>query len=160
MVSSLSLDLIVQIVILVLDLTNLLIWQVDSPQHVWLRISRSGRCDGNARHLAPIGGRIDLLATSAQEVAHAFLLREYVHALGRVVRNLLRLLLVVEVDVLLDRVTLGEHVQDFALVDSLLDAVGVTFLLHVHDFFALNIEHVLAAFECSLKLSFFFLSFA
>ena len=160
MVSSLSLDLIVQIVILVLDLTNLLIWQVDSPQHVWLRISRSGRCDGNARHLAPIRGRIDLLTASAQEVAHAFLLCEYVHALGRVVRNLLWLLLVIEVDVLLHRITLGEHVQDFALVDSLLHTVGVALLLHVHDFFALNVKHVLAAFKSGLKLSFLLLSFA
>ena len=75
-------------------------------------------------------------------------------------RNFLWLLLLVVVDVLFDRVALGQHVQYLALVHALLDPVRIRLLLDVHDFFALFVEHVLAAFKGSFQLSLLFLALA
>ena len=103
-VGPLRLNLVIQIVIFVLDLANLLIWQVNSSQHVWLGVGGASRAHSNPWNFASITLCVDLLVASvaAENIAHAFLHGQQVHALWGVVGNLFRLLLVVEVDVLLD----------------------------------------------------------
>ena len=57
------------------------------------------------------------------------------------------------VNVLLDRVVFGEHIEDFSFRCALLYAVSITLLLHVHDLVALYVEHVLASLQGRLQLS-------
>ena len=90
---------------------------------------------------------INLLATAAEDVAHLLLLGHQLHRLGGVVRDFLRLLTLVIVNVLLNRVVFGEHIEDFSLGRALLYAVSVTLLLHVHDLVAFDIEHVLTSLQ-------------
>lgn len=72
-------------------------------------------------------------------------------------RDLLRLLSLIVVDVLLDRVTLCQKVHDFTLVLPLLDTVSVNVFLGVHNLLALNVENMLASLQCSFKLTFLLL---
>ena len=51
-------------------------------------------------------------------------------------RDLLRLLTFVKVNVLLNGVVFGEHVEDLSLCLSLLYAVSIALLLHIHDLVA------------------------
>ena len=75
-------------------------------------------------------------------------------------RNLLRLLLVVEVDVLLHRVSLSQHIQDFPLVHSLLDPVRIALFLHANNLIPLDIEHLLAPLKGSFKFLLFLAALA
>ena len=75
-------------------------------------------------------------------------------------RYFLRLLLIVVVNVLFDRVALGQHVKYLALVHALLNPVRIRLLLDFHDFFSLFEEHMLAAFKGSFQLSLLFLALA
>jgi len=76
------------------------------------------------------------------------------------VRDLLRLLSVIVVDMLLNRVTLSEKVHNFALVCSLLDAICVDILLLVHDVLALSVKDLLTTVQCILELAPLILSLA
>ena len=60
-------------------------------------------------------------------------------------RDLLRLLTFVIVNVLLNRVVFGEHVENLSLCRALLYAVSIALLLHIHDLVALYVQHVLAS---------------
>ena len=62
-------------------------------------------------------------------------------------RDLLRLLTFVKVNVLLNGVVFGEHVEDLSLCLSLLYAVSIALLLHIHDLVALYVQHVLASLQ-------------
>ena len=105
-------------------------------------------------------GHINLPAPSiTEDVAHLLLLSKELHRLGRMVRDLLRLLTLVIVNVLFDRVVFGEHVKDLSLRRSLLYAVSIALLLHIHDLVALYVQHVLASLQCRLQLSLFLSSF-
>ena len=55
------------------------------------------------------------------------------------VRDFLRLLTLVIVNVLLNRVVFGEHVKDLSLCRALLYAVSIALLLHIHDLVALYV---------------------
>ena len=69
-------------------------------------------------------------------------------------------MLVIIVDMLFNRVTLGKHVKDLALVNSLFDFICIAFLLHVHDLFALHIQYMLAPFKSCFELSLLFKAFS
>ena len=84
-------------------------------------------------------------STTAQDFTHLLLLSKELHRLGRMVRDLLRLLTFVIVNVLLDRVVFGEHVKNLSLCRTLLYAVSITLLLHIHDLVAFYVQHVLAS---------------
>ena len=100
--------------------------------------------DCNSWHA--IIGHINLPASSiTEDVAHLLLLGKELHRLGRMVRDLFRLLTLVIVNVLFDGVVFGEHVKDLSLRRSLLYAVSITLLLHIHDLVALYVQHVLAS---------------
>ena len=75
------------------------------------------------------------------------------------VRDLLRLLTLVIVNVLLNGVVFSEHVKDLSLRRSLLYAVSIALLLHIHDLVALYVQHVLASLQSRLQLSLFLSSF-
>ena len=68
-------------------------------------------------------------------------------------RNLLRLLFVVIVDMLFNRVALGQHVKDLALIDPLFDLICVALPLDIHNLLTFDVKHMLASFQSSLKLS-------
>ena len=68
-------------------------------------------------------------------------------------RDLFRLLTLVIVNVLLNGIVFGEHVEDLALCRSLLYAVSIALLLHIHDLVALYVQDVLASLQCSFQLS-------
>ena len=74
--------------------------------------------------------------TITKDVAHLLLLGKELHRLRRMVRDLLRLLTLVIVNVLFDGVVFGEHVEDFSLCRALLYAVSIALLLHIHDLVA------------------------
>ena len=75
------------------------------------------------------------------------------------VRDLLRLLTFVIVNVLLDRVVFSEHVEDLSLCLALLYAVSIALLLHIHDLVALYVQDILASLQGSLQLSLLLSSF-
>ena len=62
-------------------------------------------------------------------------------------RDLLRLLTFVIVNVLLDRIVFGKHVEDLSLCLALLYAVSITLLLNIHDLVAFYVQHVLASLQ-------------
>ena len=62
-------------------------------------------------------------------------------------RDFLRLLTLVIVNVLFDGVVFGEHVKDLSLCRALLYAVSITLLLHIHDLVALYVQNVLASLQ-------------
>lgn len=155
---SLALDLSVQVIIFVFYLTNLLIWQVDCSEDIWLR-GGGAPCRRHSYAWHTIRVCVNRLA-STPDIAHVLLLSKQSHRLWREMRNFLRLLLVVVVDVLLYRVTLCKHVQDLPFIHTLLDTVCIALFLHFHDFLALNVEDVLAALKSSLQFSFLLLAFA
>ena len=68
-------------------------------------------------------------------------------------RDLFRLLTLVIVNVLFDGVVFGEHVEDLALCRSLLYAVSIALLLHIHDLVAFYVQDVLASLQSGLQLS-------
>ena len=75
------------------------------------------------------------------------------------VRDLLRLLTFVIVNVLLNGVVFGEHVEDLSLCLTLLYAVSIALLLHIHDLVAFYVQHVLASLQGRLQLSLLLSSF-
>lgn len=93
-------------------------------------------------------------------MSNSFLLGEQAHGQGGEVGDLLRLHALVVVNVLLDRVVFGEHVQNFALVHALLYSVQVTLLLGVQNFLPLRLKHMLAPLESGLQLALLFQSLA
>ena len=108
--------------------------------------------DCHSRHA--IVRHINLPAsTTAQDFAHLLLLSKELHRLGRMVRDLLRLLTFVIVNVLLDRVVFGKHVEDLSLCLALLYAVSIALLLHIHYLIAFYVQHVLASLQGRFQLS-------
>ncbi|MFN9899124.1 MAG: hypothetical protein ACK55Z_10115, partial [bacterium] len=63
-------------------------------------------------------------------------------------------------NVLLYRVRLGQHVQDFPLVHSLLHPVSVALFFHVYNFIPFCMQHLLASFKGSFKFLLFLAAFA
>ena len=61
---------------------------------------------------------------------------------------------------LLHRVRFCKHVQDFALVHSLLDPVGVALFFHADNFLSLGMEHMLAPFKSCFKFLLFLAALA
>ena len=163
MVSPLGLNLPVQLIITGLELANLLVGQVDCAEDVRLGSLRAAcRGDCNSWHgFAPLSiDHIFGCATTAPYIRHILLFGNVCHGLRGKMRYFLRLLLIVVVNVLFDRVALGQHVEYLALVHALLNPVRIRLLLDVHDFFALFMEHVLTAIKGSFKLSLLFLALA
>ena len=74
-------------------------------------------------------------------------------------RDLFRLLTLVIVNVLFNRVVFGEHVEDLSLCCALLYAVSIALFLHIHDLVAFYVQHVLASLQGSLQLSLLLSSF-
>ena len=61
---------------------------------------------------------------------------------------------------LLNRVALGKHVKNLALIHALLHPVCIRLLLHLHYPLPLPKQHMLAPLQGRFQLSFLFLSFA
>ena len=102
MVSSLSLYLLIQVIIAIFHLTNFLVRKVDCAQDIWLGCLRAtARSDGDSWHLLAALRLYGLIGSSPPNITHILLLCNIGHRLGCVVRDLLRFLLIVVVDVLL-----------------------------------------------------------
>ena len=102
MVRPLSLYLLIQVIVTAFHLANFLIGQVDGPEDIrltGLRAAARGDCD--SWHLLTTFS-LNGLAGSPPNITHVLLLGNVRHRLRGVVRNLLRLLIVVVIDVLFD----------------------------------------------------------
>ena len=70
------------------------------------------------------------------------------------------MLTIIIINVLLDRVTFGEQVHDFALVRTLSDAKNVNSLLYFRYIISFDVQNVLTSVKSCFKLLFFGLALA